>query len=209
MPWGLWVLKKKKRKCGSGCFKALFVLSVDKTRWYKLDTELFQQIGTWDPPSGLNMTETHKSKTSNITDSLANKSLRVSTILVGTAKWKHKEHTQSINTHRKKNVTQNTHTHFYTNLFSLYRRSHMWCLRSRTSLCMGTTVSRATVSTCWGSCLASWAFAMRCVWWKMGSTARWMRARANGTAWCGSSWTTWVDYHQGCTYQDAEITVNL
>uniref|UniRef100_A0AAQ4QGV7 Glutamate receptor n=1 Tax=Gasterosteus aculeatus aculeatus TaxID=481459 RepID=A0AAQ4QGV7_GASAC len=47
----------------------------------KVDTELFQQIGTWDPPSGLNMTESHKSKTSNITDSLANKSLRVSTIL--------------------------------------------------------------------------------------------------------------------------------
>ncbi|XP_015802886.2 LOW QUALITY PROTEIN: glutamate receptor ionotropic, kainate 2 [Nothobranchius furzeri] len=40
-----------------------------------------EKIGTWDPPSGLNMTETHKSKTSNITDSLANKSLRVSTIL--------------------------------------------------------------------------------------------------------------------------------
>uniref|UniRef100_A0A8C8ERG2 Glutamate receptor n=1 Tax=Oncorhynchus tshawytscha TaxID=74940 RepID=A0A8C8ERG2_ONCTS len=39
-------------------------------------------IGTWDPPSGLNMTENHKSKTTNITDSLANKSLRVSTILV-------------------------------------------------------------------------------------------------------------------------------
>ncbi|KAK7907724.1 hypothetical protein WMY93_016336 [Mugilogobius chulae] len=40
-----------------------------------------QKIGTWDPPSGLNMTDSHKSKTANITDSLANKSLRVSTIL--------------------------------------------------------------------------------------------------------------------------------
>ncbi|KAJ0061362.1 hypothetical protein NL108_016856, partial [Boleophthalmus pectinirostris] len=39
------------------------------------------KIGTWDPPSGLNMTDSHKSKTTNITDSLANKSLRVSTIL--------------------------------------------------------------------------------------------------------------------------------
>lgn len=65
---------------------------------YKLDIELFQQIGTWDPPSGLNMTETHKSKTSNITDSLANKSLRVSTILVDTERMK--THTQSTETHR-------------------------------------------------------------------------------------------------------------
>lgn len=67
--------------------------SVCETRGYKRDTELFQQIGTWDPPSGLNMTETHKSKTSNITDSLANKSLRVSTILVDTAERRHKQHT--------------------------------------------------------------------------------------------------------------------
>lgn len=42
------------------------------------------QIGTWDPPRGLNMTENHKSKMTNITDSLSNKSLRVSTILVNT-----------------------------------------------------------------------------------------------------------------------------
>ncbi|XP_039516715.1 glutamate receptor ionotropic, kainate 2 isoform X2 [Pimephales promelas] len=40
-----------------------------------------EKIGTWDPPRGLNMTENHKSKITNITDSLANKSLRVSTIL--------------------------------------------------------------------------------------------------------------------------------
>ncbi|XP_019727175.1 glutamate receptor ionotropic, kainate 2-like isoform X3 [Hippocampus comes] len=46
-----------------------------------LKEEGLEKIGTWDPPSGLNMSETHKSKTSNITDSLANKSLRVSTIL--------------------------------------------------------------------------------------------------------------------------------
>ncbi|KAM7395268.1 hypothetical protein PAMA_006842 [Pampus argenteus] len=46
-----------------------------------LKEEGLEKIGTWDPPSGLNMTESHKSKTSNITDSLANKSLRVSTIL--------------------------------------------------------------------------------------------------------------------------------
>lgn len=42
------------------------------------------------------MTEAHSSKTSNITDSLANKSLRVSTILVETG---HKEtHTHLTNT---------------------------------------------------------------------------------------------------------------
>lgn len=52
--------------------------------WCFPTADLFQQIGTWDPPSGLNMTDSHKSKTSNITDSLANKSLRVSTILVDT-----------------------------------------------------------------------------------------------------------------------------
>lgn len=41
------------------------------------------------------MTETHKSKTSNITDSLANKSLRVSTILVYTEQIK--THTRTVN----------------------------------------------------------------------------------------------------------------
>ncbi|XP_051546510.1 glutamate receptor ionotropic, kainate 2-like isoform X2 [Myxocyprinus asiaticus] len=40
-----------------------------------------EKIGTWDPPRGLNMTDNHKSKITNITDSLSNKSLRVSTIL--------------------------------------------------------------------------------------------------------------------------------
>ncbi|KAA0720855.1 Glutamate receptor ionotropic, kainate 2 [Triplophysa tibetana] len=35
-----------------------------------------EKIGTWDPPRGLNMTENHKSKMTNITDSLSNKSLR-------------------------------------------------------------------------------------------------------------------------------------
>ncbi|CAL8392042.1 unnamed protein product, partial [Gadus morhua 'NCC'] len=46
-----------------------------------LKEEGLEKIGTWDPPSGLNMSETHKSKTTNVSDSLANKSLRVSTIL--------------------------------------------------------------------------------------------------------------------------------
>ncbi|KAG7508257.1 glutamate receptor ionotropic, kainate 2 isoform X1 [Solea senegalensis] len=46
-----------------------------------LKEEGLEKIGTWDPNSGLNMTESHKSKASNVTDSLANKSLRVSTIL--------------------------------------------------------------------------------------------------------------------------------
>uniref|UniRef100_A0A6Q2YMS1 Glutamate receptor n=1 Tax=Esox lucius TaxID=8010 RepID=A0A6Q2YMS1_ESOLU len=41
-----------------------------------------EKIGTWDPPSGLNMTDHQKGKTSNVTDSLSNRSLVVSTILV-------------------------------------------------------------------------------------------------------------------------------
>lgn len=40
------------------------------------------QIGTWDPPSGLNMTDNQKGKTTNVSDSLSNRSLVVSTILV-------------------------------------------------------------------------------------------------------------------------------
>uniref|UniRef100_A0A4W4F6E4 Glutamate receptor n=1 Tax=Electrophorus electricus TaxID=8005 RepID=A0A4W4F6E4_ELEEL len=39
------------------------------------------KIGTWDPPSGLNMTDHHKSKVTNVTNSLSTKSLRVATIL--------------------------------------------------------------------------------------------------------------------------------
>lgn len=70
---------------------------VDKTNGSELNVKLFQQIGTWDPPSGLNMTEAHNSKTSNITDSLANKSLRVSTILVETEHKKN--HTHTLNKH--------------------------------------------------------------------------------------------------------------
>lgn len=42
------------------------------------------QIGTWDPASGLNMTENQKGKAANVTDSLSNRSLVVSTILVNT-----------------------------------------------------------------------------------------------------------------------------
>uniref|UniRef100_A0A8B9H2R2 Glutamate receptor n=1 Tax=Astyanax mexicanus TaxID=7994 RepID=A0A8B9H2R2_ASTMX len=40
-----------------------------------------QWIGTWEPVNGLNMTEHHKSKMTNVTNSLSNKSLRVATIL--------------------------------------------------------------------------------------------------------------------------------
>ncbi|MBN3272750.1 GRIK2 protein, partial [Polyodon spathula] len=42
---------------------------------------LKSHIGTWDLPSGLNMTENQKGKTTNVTDSLSNRSLVVSTIL--------------------------------------------------------------------------------------------------------------------------------
>ncbi|KAI5617353.1 glutamate receptor ionotropic, kainate 2 isoform X1 [Silurus asotus] len=40
-----------------------------------------EKIGTWEPLSGLNMTEHHKSKANNVTNSLSNKSLKVATIL--------------------------------------------------------------------------------------------------------------------------------
>lgn len=43
------------------------------------------QIGIWDPVSGLNMTENQKGKMANITDSLTNRTLYVSTILVNIA----------------------------------------------------------------------------------------------------------------------------
>ncbi|KAK1171148.1 glutamate receptor ionotropic, kainate 2-like [Acipenser oxyrinchus oxyrinchus] len=46
-----------------------------------LKEEGLEKIGTWDLPSGLNMTENQKGKTTNITDSLSNRSLVVSTIL--------------------------------------------------------------------------------------------------------------------------------
>nr|XP_045010944.1 glutamate receptor ionotropic, kainate 2 isoform X3 [Jaculus jaculus] len=46
-----------------------------------LKEEGLEKIGTWDPASGLNMTESHKGKPANITDSLSNRSLIVTTIL--------------------------------------------------------------------------------------------------------------------------------
>uniref|UniRef100_A0AAQ6IC90 Glutamate receptor n=1 Tax=Anabas testudineus TaxID=64144 RepID=A0AAQ6IC90_ANATE len=46
-----------------------------------LKEEGLEKIGTWDPPSGLNMTENQKGKTTNVSDSLSNRSLIVSTIL--------------------------------------------------------------------------------------------------------------------------------
>ncbi|XP_073531864.1 glutamate receptor ionotropic, kainate 2 isoform X1 [Phyllobates terribilis] len=46
-----------------------------------LKEEGLEKIGTWDPASGLNMTENQKEKPANITDSLSNRSLIVTTIL--------------------------------------------------------------------------------------------------------------------------------
>ncbi|KAJ3598424.1 hypothetical protein NHX12_001934 [Muraenolepis orangiensis] len=40
-----------------------------------------EKIGTWDPPSGLNMTDNPRGKSTNVSDSLSNRSLVVSTIL--------------------------------------------------------------------------------------------------------------------------------
>ncbi|KAM4771411.1 glutamate receptor ionotropic, kainate 2 [Rhinophrynus dorsalis] len=46
-----------------------------------LKEEGLEKIGTWDPASGLNMTDNQKGKPANITDSLSNRSLIVTTIL--------------------------------------------------------------------------------------------------------------------------------
>ncbi|PIO39664.1 hypothetical protein AB205_0033240, partial [Aquarana catesbeiana] len=46
-----------------------------------LKEEGLEKIGTWDPASGLNMTDNQKEKPANITDSLSNRSLIVTTIL--------------------------------------------------------------------------------------------------------------------------------
>ncbi|XP_010075241.1 PREDICTED: glutamate receptor ionotropic, kainate 2-like [Pterocles gutturalis] len=46
-----------------------------------LKDEKKKKVGTWDPLSGLNMTENQKGKPANITDSLSNRSLIVTTIL--------------------------------------------------------------------------------------------------------------------------------
>ncbi|XP_041420570.1 glutamate receptor ionotropic, kainate 2 isoform X3 [Xenopus laevis] len=46
-----------------------------------LKEEGLEKIGTWDPTSGLNMTDNQKGKPANITDSLSNRSLIVTTIL--------------------------------------------------------------------------------------------------------------------------------
>lgn len=40
------------------------------------------QIGVWNSYSGLNMTDSNKDRSTNITDSLANRTLIVTTILV-------------------------------------------------------------------------------------------------------------------------------
>ncbi|XP_071662801.1 glutamate receptor ionotropic, kainate 2 isoform X4 [Patagioenas fasciata] len=46
-----------------------------------LKEEGLEKVGTWDPLSGLNMTENQKGKPANVTDSLSNRSLIVTTIL--------------------------------------------------------------------------------------------------------------------------------
>jgi hypothetical protein len=44
---------------------------------------IFPQVGKWSASGGLNITEVPKRKGMNITDSLANRSLVITTILVG------------------------------------------------------------------------------------------------------------------------------
>uniref|UniRef100_A0A4W4DN91 Glutamate receptor n=1 Tax=Electrophorus electricus TaxID=8005 RepID=A0A4W4DN91_ELEEL len=53
--------------------------SMEKRSWINLTW--LNQIGVWNSNSGLNMTETGKEKTANITDSMANRTLIVTTIL--------------------------------------------------------------------------------------------------------------------------------
>ncbi|KAF0022694.1 hypothetical protein F2P81_025086 [Scophthalmus maximus] len=54
-------------------------INFNRTNGLRTDFDL--DIGTWDPPSGLNMTDNQKGKTTNVSDSLSNRSLIVSTIL--------------------------------------------------------------------------------------------------------------------------------
>lgn len=44
------------------------------------------QVGTWNPSNGLNITEIAKGRGPNVTDSLSNRSLIVTTVLVGDQK---------------------------------------------------------------------------------------------------------------------------
>lgn len=43
---------------------------------------LFTQVGVWSPAEGLNITEVAKGRGPNVTDSLTNRSLIVTTVLV-------------------------------------------------------------------------------------------------------------------------------
>ncbi|CAF93180.1 unnamed protein product [Tetraodon nigroviridis] len=54
-------------------------ITFNRTNGLRTDFDL--DIGTWDPPSGLNMTDNQRGRTSNVSDSLSNRSLVVSTIL--------------------------------------------------------------------------------------------------------------------------------
>ncbi|XP_035984467.1 glutamate receptor ionotropic, kainate 2 [Fundulus heteroclitus] len=65
-------------------------ISFNKTNGLRTDFDLdvislkeegLEKIGTWDPASGLNITDNQKGKTTNVSDSLSNRSLIVSTIL--------------------------------------------------------------------------------------------------------------------------------
>ena len=60
------------------------------------------QVGKWSASGGLNITELPKRKGMNITDSLANRSLVISTILVGPRTHTH--------THTRTHTPTHTHT---------------------------------------------------------------------------------------------------
>ncbi|KAL4657480.1 glutamate receptor ionotropic, kainate 2 [Arapaima gigas] len=65
-------------------------ITFNKTNGLRTDFDLdvislkedgLEKIGTWDPPSGLNITENQKGKLTSVNDSLSNRTLVVSTIL--------------------------------------------------------------------------------------------------------------------------------
>lgn len=65
------------------CISGFHMYSVGLYHNHQMKNYIFVlQIGTWDSPSGLNMTDNQKGKTTNVSDSLSNRSLIVSTILV-------------------------------------------------------------------------------------------------------------------------------
>lgn len=54
--------------------------------WVFMGSLALFQVGAWSPSEGLNITEIAKGRGPNVTDSLSNRSLIVTTVLVGDCK---------------------------------------------------------------------------------------------------------------------------